>query len=201
MDREQQEIEEFFPLSPLCYELDLKSLTEISAMSREAIEHIYRENAEELTRHADRILGDGEDARDVVQEAFVKLWQMDRKPDKPKASLFVAIRNLCIDRLRRKAVRPTVAIEEIPPDHEELEASNSSGLIAERFQTVEALINSRLSPRDREILMLHDYKGWEYEEIAEHTGLEPTNIRVIVSRARKLIRQAYFEMNNLERKK
>ncbi|MDE6335165.1 MAG: sigma-70 region 4 domain-containing protein, partial [Muribaculaceae bacterium] len=50
-----------------------------------------------------------------------------------------------------------------------------------------------LSERDREILLLRDHSGWEFEEIAERFDMTPAAVRMALSRARKGVLKAYRE--------
>lgn len=169
-------------------------------MDRTTIDKIYRENADEFARHADRWLADADEARDVVQDAFLKLWQQKEEPVKPRGSLFVTVRNICFDRLRRRSVRPTVALTEVTDgsvDERVVDTSDTSEADShEQFLSVEQIINRELSARDREILLLHDYNGWDYDEISRKTGMEPAALRMVVSRARKTVRQCYLKQQS-----
>ena len=59
------------------------------------------------------------------------------------------------------------------------------------YEEVRALIDRQLDDRQREILLLHDSLGYDYPEIASRLGITEANTRVILSRARKTIREAY----------
>ena len=65
---------------------------------------------------------------------------------------------------------------------------------AERQQlldTVNAIIASELSSRDREILVMRDRNGYDFDEIAARFGMSESAVRVALSRARKSIRNIY----------
>ena len=58
----------------------------------------------------------------------------------------------------------------------------------------------RLPDQQRQVLLLRDVNDFSFEEIGEATGLSAVNIRVLLSRARKKIREQYSIMMNYESK-
>lgn len=66
---------------------------------------------------------------------------------------------------------------------------------ASLYGEVSALIDRELSERDRRVLYLRDRDGWEMEDIAAALGISEANVRVILSRSRKTIRQIYLNRN------
>lgn len=132
------------------------------------------------------ILENEADAKDAVQDLYLKLWdlrdhlEMIRQPSAYGALL---MKNLCIDRIRR--ARPTEEPSETlatdaPPD-QALESREALGQVVRAMQT--------LPESQRKLLSLRVLDGLSYEEIAGKTGLSPLNIRVQVSLARKKIKQ------------
>ena len=138
----------------------------------------------------------GDDEEDALQEAFCRLWV--RRGDVSSLSeaegfLTVTSRRIILDGLRRKQAHPETDLEGIeagPPadDDEDVQA---------RFNEIQRLIDKSLSPRDREILGRRDRDGWEFDEIAEYFKISEANARVIVSRARKTIRDLYRKRNDI----
>lgn len=85
-----------------------------------------------------------------------------------------------------------MSIDDVPslqdtPDYD------SRAETADIYQSVKALIDANLSQRDREIIYLRDRDGWEFEEIAARYNITEANVRVILSRARRTIRQLYLQ--------
>lgn len=58
---------------------------------------------------------------------------------------------------------------------------------------VEAIINSRLTPQQQQIIQMRDVEGISFEEIAEKLDMQPSAVRMALSRARKTIRDIYNE--------
>lgn len=141
-----------------------------------------------MSRHTD-------DDEDALQEAFCRLWT--RRADfssqrEAEGFLTVAARNVSIDRQRRRQTHPETDIDTVDRHPEVEEDTDRDDQIAE----INRLIESHLSPRDRDILRRHDRDGWEFDEIAEHFHVSEANARMIVSRARKTIRTIYRNQSN-----
>ena len=126
------------------------------------------------------------DAKDAVQELFLKLWDLRDHLDlirEPAAYGSLMMRNLCLDRIRR--LRPSEELREgmvpakAPPD-EQLEQREELRDVMNRI--------SRLPESQRKLLTLRVIQGLSYEEISKITGLSPLNIRVQVSLARKKLK-------------
>lgn len=147
-----------------------------------------------LLEKARSLLGNTEDAEDVLQDVFVKLWQQPQAlPPKEMVSLLTtAVRNQSIDELRRRRFRPAELVEGIPdavPD-----ASDEQDI----FPEVERIINAALTPLQQDILRRHDMEGESYETIAETLHMQPTAVRMQLSRARKTIREQYRLRKNTD---
>ena len=136
-----------------------------------------------LLATARRILGDDEEAEDVVQDALLRLWQLRDEPIRNVGSLAQAIvQNLCFDKVRRR--RPTVSIHNIdladtPPDHNE-----------EQLDRMLALVG-QLPTLQQTILRLRHMEGMAMKEIAELMGTTEQAVRQSLSRARRTILQQY----------
>lgn len=102
-----------------------------------------------------------------------------------------AVRNLSIDVIRRDNAKRTSSLEENTdmPDTGDTDAESRM----ETYRQVERIAGKHLSERDRDILFRRDRDEWSFEEIAEAYGTTPANVRVIVARARKTIRNIYLD--------
>lgn len=137
----------------------------------------------------------GEDARDAdsddaLQEAFCRLWSKHGEisdVSHAEGLLVTASKNIRIDGLRRQQSHQSVSLSEIPdPPWEEEE-----NMVSETYDKVTRLASRHLSDRDREILYLREKDGLEFSELAERYNLSEGNVRMIVSRARKALREIY----------
>lgn len=161
----------------------------MEAMSREDFRGLVDAHAAELARYAASVLGGDDDAaRDIVQEAFVKLWR-DPPPVRGnlRAWLFSVCRTRSLDHLRRRGrevahdeSREFVVVDESPGPATRLETED-------RHAAVLALV-AGLSPRQREIVRLKFQNDLSYAEIAEITGLTATNVGFILHTALQSLR-------------
>ena len=139
-----------------------------------------------------QMTGNTQEAEDLVQEAFLRLWQKRELTEDIKnaeAYCVTLIKNLYLNQIRRKQVpitdEPTdelTAADEIENDIEDKLERREESL------QVKQLIE-QLPEQQRKIITLHDMEDMSNEEIQERTGLQLTNIRVLLSRARKTIRE------------
>lgn len=132
-----------------------------------------------------------DDSEDALQDAFCRLWsRRDSIVGERQAEGLLATtsRNILIDYFRKKSSHPSVGIEDVSePAVREDDGRN----VEEVYHIVEKLVAVSLSERDREILLLRDRDGWSFEELSERFGLSEGNLRMIVSRCRKTIREIY----------
>ena len=139
-------------------------------------------------------LGNVEDARDVTQEAFVRVY---RQLDAFEGNRFIAwllciTRNLCIAQLRRRKARPPT--EDLRAAEAEAPAATApdpeqAWLTDARKRTVHAAL-ARLSGASREMILLKDIQGLRLKEIAGMLGLPVGTVKSRSSRARvELARQ------------
>ena len=145
-----------------------------------------------LQRVALRMLGNVEDAEDMVQEVYMKLWnKREELPDVQNMEAYcVALtKNMCIDRLRLAEV-DRVDVDDFPLS---LAAADDIASQLERQDAVEQvkLIIETLPEKQQQVITLRDIRDCTFEEIEEQTGLTAVNVRALLSRARKTIRERF----------
>ena len=143
--------------------------------------------AGEFYRVAFYILEDEAEAEDAVQEMFLKLWSGRDALDgirNPKGYGIRVLRNLCLDRIRRSRKMETPAVLPEPewPGRQD-EAVDEIERLAKVLDAIKSLPD-----RQREVLTLRTLDGLSYEEIAERTGMNQLTLRVLLSQARRKIR-------------
>ncbi|TDH26232.1 RNA polymerase sigma factor [Segetibacter sp. 3557_3] len=132
-----------------------------------------------------------EDARDIIQTAFEKLWRNRESIefDKSKSYLFTVAYNLMIDHIR-KHNRVTLTEEFREDDKVQQHTDRSAKKILD-----EAI--SRLGETQRSLVMLKDYEGYSYEEIGKITGLNESQVKVYLHRARLTLRNYLVSRENV----
>ena len=169
-------------------------------MNEEFLVTTFTEMRKGFLRLASRFLPNEEDASDALQDAFCRLWPKRNQihsSQEAEALAVTTIRNLCIDQIRKEKM-----------DVVELDAerdSKPSETIEERlakeelFLEVEEIINRQLSPMQRQILREKEYEGKSIEEIADGLQMQPTAVRMQLSRSRKIIRECYQKRHSHEK--
>lgn len=153
----------------------------------------FRHIEQRLKRTARSMLGCEADAEDVLQDAFVRLWSRPSKPapEQAEALLTTTVRNLSVDVLRGRSKCRTEEVGENVA--EEVEDTCEAERREQMFLTVEKIIDRQLPPLAREILRRREYGGESFEDIAASLNMQPTAVRMQLSRARKLIRTCYLQ--------
>lgn len=157
-----------------------------------------KEYNECVTQYADNVfrfivknLRHEEDARDVVQSAFEKLWRNRDQVDgtKSKSYLFTVAYNQMIDHLR-KAKRVYLK-EEFREDTRisDRQENNTRAVLQDAL--------ARLSETQRSLVMLKDYEGYSYEEIGRIMNLNESQVKVYLHRARLQLKEYIVKVENV----
>ena len=149
-----------------------------------------------LYRVAYQLTGNAQDAEDLLQDLYLKLWQKrDDLPDEAMKEAYLAtmIRNLFIDQRRLKHVDASAELknEDGPPDERSLDRQIDA---RDEVRQMEGLI-SELSERDAKIIQMHLVDDRSYEEIERDTGLSQGNIRIIVMRTKKKLKEQFDKIS------
>jgi len=157
-----------------------------------------KEYNECVTQYADNVyrfilknLRMEEDARDVVQTAFEKLWKNRQEVDvlKSKSYLFTIAYHQMIDHLRKtKRVQLRDEFRE--------EARVSDRPVHNLKKVLEEAL-SRLNETQRSLVLLKDYEGYSYTEIGQITGLNESQVKVYLHRARIQLKNYLVRLENL----
>lgn len=154
-----------------------------SASYNEAV----RQNSQLLLRYILKNLRNQlETAQDIVQNCFEALWNnKERIPaEKAKSYLFTVAHNQIID-IYRKSGR-MVCVEEHFENDKKIEASKHM----EQKQMVHLLLEI-LSPLAKSMVLLKDYEGYSYDEIAKITNQNVGQVKITLFRARKKMKERY----------
>ncbi|MBR1378684.1 MAG: RNA polymerase sigma factor [Bacteroidaceae bacterium] len=148
-----------------------------------------------LYRVAYRLTANQQDAEDLVQDFYLKLWQRRdtlSAEAQNEAYLITMLRNLYRDQQRQKhiATVPLDAAVDDPPDE-----SHPPFEVRDEALQVKALIG-RLPQKQRTIMQMHLEQESPYDEISQATGLSPGNLRVIVSRAKQTLKEQFKQLTH-----
>ncbi|MCP4313241.1 MAG: sigma-70 family RNA polymerase sigma factor [Bacteroidetes bacterium] len=147
--------------------------------------------SDRIYRMAYRLMGNREEAEDIVQEVYLKLWGLRSKLDTYNSIEALSIRitrNLCLDNLRRrKTSQEAVKLERYKGEV----YSESPAESLERKEEKEIVLSliAALPEPQRSLVHLRHIEGKEYDEIADMVNMNVNAIRVSISRARKQMRE------------
>lgn len=138
-----------------------------------------------------RILGNHEDARDLAQESFIKIYK-NLKNFQGKSSfstwIYRITTNLCLDELRKRKRKPEIQEENFQNIYKEEDNPESISLSRELNQLIQEKIDA-LAPEQKIVFTLREFQGLSYQEIAEITGLSMGTVKSRLSRARQSLRE------------
>ena len=140
------------------------------------IDELFRLFYKPMCIYATHYLGNTEGVEDIVQDAFLSLWQKMEdglEPASPKSYLSSIVHNACVDRLRREASHP---VSGLPSDMEEPVSD-------------EEALDRSLPEGRRRMFLMHKREGLSCAEIADRLEVSEGTVRNQISRALKTLRQ------------
>jgi len=151
---------------------------------------------DKVFRVAKRLLVSTEEAEDATQELYFKLWRNRSKLKDYKsieAFAMTMTKNYCFDRLKSKQASNLKLIhsnyqEKDTPLQRRVELNDSVSLVHKLIEN--------LPEQQKLVIQLRDIEEYEFDEIAKMLDLQPTAVRVTLSRARKTIREQLTKQHN-----
>lgn len=142
-----------------------------------------------LYRFALRCLSDSEEARDAVQTAFAALWEARASvaAGNAKAWLFQVAYRQSVNHFRHRSRLAGAEVLE-----EETAAPSSRQL----RQTLDEALD-KLDDQSRALVLLKDWEGYSYEEIGRITGLNESQVKVYLHRARRQLKTYLVSVENV----
>ena len=173
---------------------DVALIRSIAERRPEALAALWDRHAPNLLALVRRILG--EEAEDVVQEAFVHVWNHAARYDPSRSSvstwLVLITRSRAIDRLRHRQVvdrTHEASQREVPPDGHASPEGVESVLTRERRERVRRELEN-LPPEQRQVLEMAFYEGLSQAEIAARADLPLGTVKTRTLLAMKKLRSA-----------
>lgn len=135
-----------------------------------------------MYRFACSMCKDEDVAKDAVQDAFVKLWERRDQVDpmKVKSYLFTTVHHKIIDGFRRGSKHQDIS-ETVIKESTSQKSHDLQEILHEALNTLPEV--------QRSVILLRDYEGYNYEEIAEITQLNLSQVKVYIFRGRQKLKE------------
>lgn len=151
---------------------------------------------DKVYRLAKRLLVSSDEAEDATQELYFKLWKNKAKIktyNNVEAYAMRMTKNYCLDQLKSKRTSNLTLVHSNYKDESnsmqnDIEYKDSANIIKKMMND--------LPKKQRMIIQLRDIENYEYHEIGKILDMEPTAIRVALSRARKTLRDKFIKKQN-----
>lgn len=160
----------------------------ISTLNKITFEKLFRDLFKPLTLFAFKYVNDIDDAKSIVHDVFMKLWEKkdEINLDKSvKSYLYTSVNNRSLNFIRdnKKFIREELIIDQL---HDNVENTNDLSIEDIQKKVSETLEN--LSPKVKETFLLSRYKGLKYKEIAEKMGVSVKTVETHISTALRSLR-------------
>lgn len=160
-------------------------------MTSRQFNHTVDEYSDNLYRFLLKNIRDTEKAKDLVQDSFEKLWKNKNNVDlkKVKSYLFTLAYRTMIDKIRHEKKMSPMTNEEMP---EQAYTSEYTGLQEELHRAI-----NKLPDIQRSAILLRDYEGYSYKEIADIIKLSEAQVKVYIYRARVFLKKYIRKVEKL----
>ena len=161
-------------------------------MDRTQYNRCVEQYADRLFRFAFSSLRNREQAEDVVQESFARVWEKAETVEfeKAKSYLFTIAHHAMIDEVRHRQRFASVE-EPLPAD---------AKTAPRQYPDVNEVLHKALATLpelQRNALLLRDYEGYSYQEIGDITGMSEAQVKVNIFRARTALKNKLKSIDNL----
>ena len=166
----------------------------VTKKDADAFAVIYNSYVERIYRFVYFKLGSREEAEDATNDIFLRTWHylingQSKQVKSVSGLLYTIARNVVVDMYRDKARRQTVSLQ-----NEEVEKISSSDNVLEKLAIkgesahIEKALRS-MKQEYQEVILLHFIEELSFKEIAEMLGKNPLNVRVLLHRALKKLKE------------
>ncbi|MBI3099400.1 MAG: sigma-70 family RNA polymerase sigma factor [Planctomycetes bacterium] len=168
-------------------------LADCQAGSREAFRLLVERYQSRVCGIAYGMLNNADAARDIAQEAFLRVHKSIHRFDLNRAFytwLYQIVVNLCIDRLRRESPQRAASLDDIGDVRDPHRTPHERATARETQEHVREAL-THLPEKYRSVLVLRDLQGFSCEEIAHMTGCNGATVRWRLHIARKMFKQVW----------
>jgi len=138
--------------------------------------------SDNLYRFVLKNIKDSDKAKDIVQDTFMKFWEKKDNVDlkKIKSYLFTTAYHTLIDVVRKEKKQGTFDAVKEEDYSTKTEYSDLQEILHEAIE--------QLPPDQKAVILLRDYEGYAYDEIAEMTNMSESQVKVYIFRGRKFLK-------------
>ena len=151
-----------------------------------AFEQMFRSQYENLCNYALRIMNDRDEAEEMVQEVFVKIWDKREKLEiklSLKSYLYKAVYHTCLNRLKQMKKSKTGLPDYLPQD-----LSEQGNMMMQELEKNIGRAIEKLPEQCRIIFKLSRFEELKYAEIAEHLNLSVKTVENQMGKALRVLR-------------
>ena len=167
-------------------------------MSLEAFKTRVLPAKDKLYRFALKMLGDADEARDVVQEVFIKVWNKRdemHELENMEAWCMRVTRNLSLDKLKSKKRKLTDSLDQtMEISMGESSTPYNDAEMSDAMKKVGQYI-AALPEKQKQIIQLRDVEGYSYNEICDILEIDLNQVKVNLFRARQAVRNNLLNAN------
>ncbi len=157
------------------------------SLDERTFEQMFREFFPALMAFARKFLSDEDDAREVVHNVFINLWERRESMDLStslKSYLFTSVHNRCLNQLRDRKKFSSDEVPEVVSG-----ASLDQHMEAMELEKKIGEVIAQLPEKCREIFELNRFKGYSYGEIAQRLGISVKTVENQMSKALRVLRE------------
>jgi RNA polymerase sigma-70 factor (ECF subfamily) len=151
---------------------------------------VIDELSAQLYRYAFHFLRNQEDAKDIIQDVFEKMW-LNRKTidlETVKPWLYRCTHNAMVNFIAKKSRTSYMSNQELPKTTSPFDSSFESMQVVDRIVSI-------LPPTQKSIILLRDIEGYTYKEIGLILDLSASQVKVYLFRARMKIKKQLIGLN------
>jgi len=170
--------------------------TEQPTMTQSEFLNVVMPFKDKLYRLSKRLLTSAEEAEDATQEVLMKLWSKNNNIANYKnveAFAMTMTKNFCLDRLKSKQ---SGNLKLVHSNYEDGNTSLQKQLEARDSVSWVERIMEELPEQQKLVLQLRDVEEYDFKEIADLMEMQPTAVRVALSRARKTVREKLMQKHS-----
>ena len=166
------------------------------SMSLEVFQQRILPMKDKLYRLAFRLLQNVQEAEDIVQETLIRIWTKRREWGQwqsLEAYCMIAVRNGCLDRLRKQRQRLTPVREDHAWEVSSPDKDPQEKMMAKETMTRIRKCMDGLPQQQQLVIQLREIEGFSYNEIAEVLDMTMDQVKVNLFRARNAIKQSIIK--------